>query len=477
MSLDLSNSNKLDEGFSNFTNSVNGKIIVPTMLPSGDRLEDEFGGSARYPSFNDTYNNPLVEPRIFDAGRGNIYESTPYGYFYNASGEQITDEDVANFAIQDMINFAGSEEYSNGIGKWLKQTTQNVTKAVSDAGKNITQTAKDAAKSVTDAAKDAGKNISQAAQDAKNSARDAAKKAGENIKGGIANAKENLQKAIDSAKKWVGDNLGGGVAVHYLNRVNPVFIAMRGSVIGLMELNTVGIASAMKAVKDKGGKHYEEILQKWWMWGGDKDRYSEAVETGQKKKKFLLDVWKKAKGKKGADGMWYYSDGFSCAEGEEEKNPAKMVAMASSALGGISGVLAAAPDPSGATKAVAGWTTTGSAAIAALGGILKSFAKEQGATEEDLSAIPQGEDLPNSEVPTTEKELEELRKQVELAKEGKELSLVNTGTGATTGSGERLSDSQDNKILGMSKPVFFTVLGIVVIAGGFLTYKLIKKKK
>lgn len=461
--LDLSNSNKLDESFVNFTNSSNGKIIIPTMLPTGDRLEDEFGGSARYPAFNDKINNPLVEPKIFDAGRGNIYESTPYGYFF-ASGEQMTDEDISNFVIQDLINFSG-DKYSNSIGSWLK-----------DAGKNITQSAKDAAKSVRDAAKDAGKNITQTAKDTAKSVRDAAKDAGKNIKGTITSAKENLQQAIDSAKKWVGDNLGGGVSVHYLNRVNPVFVAMRGSLIGLIELNTVGLASAMKGIKDKGGKHYEEILQKWWMWGGDKDRYSEAVETGQKKNKFLLDVWKKAKGKKGADGMWYYADGFSCADGEEEANPAKMVTIASSALAGISGVLASLPEPTGATKAVAGWTATGSGAIAALGGILKNFAKEQGATDEDLNAIPQGKDLPNAEVPTNEKELEELRKQVELAKEGKELSLVSTGTGAATG--ERLaSGSQDNKILGMSKPVFFTILGIVVVAGGFLTYKLIKKNK
>lgn len=481
MALDLTNSNKLDEDFSRFVD------YVPTELPQGDRLEDDFGGSARYPAFEqmDDFNNPII-PIIEQVGYA-LYESTPYGYY-------MSDDEFSNIVAKDIQNFANSEiyssvlnnaeyneEYSNGIGSWWKKTVKSVQKSASDAVKSVKDAVKDVQK------QGLGKALGNLGKEVKKLAKDA----GKNISGTIADARKSIKDAYESAKKWVGDNLGGGVAVHYLMRVNPAAIIMRGSLIGLLELNVVGIASAFKGVKDKSSKHFEEILQKWWMWGGDKKRFSEAVETGQRKKKLFLDLYKKAKGKKGVDGVMYY-DTFSCADGEEEKNPAKMALMASSALGSLSGVLLAFPDPTPTMKTVGTWTGVGSAAVGAMGGILKSFSKEQGASEQDVNAIPEGKDFPTPEVPKDEKTLTLLKEQIDLAKEGKEPSLIdqpiNVDEKGNVAGGGILIDSEgnvkdltkksNNKFLGMPKAVGITVVvvgGLALLVGGYFLIKKMKK--
>ena len=102
MSLDLINSDKLDEDFASFTLVNRGNIkrnrphprvdLIPTELPSGDRLEDSFGGSANY--------RPVSEMNSFEYGGAvpdiasvgdTDYESTPYGYTLN--------EEYSNFRI------------------------------------------------------------------------------------------------------------------------------------------------------------------------------------------------------------------------------------------------------------------------------------------------------------------------------------------------------------------------------------------
>lgn len=480
MALDLTNSNKLDESFSNLVD------YVPTSLPSGDRLEDDFGGASNYVPFDrmNNFKNP-VEPILKQVGNA-LYESTPYGYY-------VSDEQFSNIVSKDIQKFANSEEYSNmideeysnGIGSWVKGVVKSVQKTTNDAIKSVKDAVKDVQKNgLGTALGNLGKEVTKLAKDA-----------GKNIQGTIADAKKSVKDAYESAKKWVGDNLGGGVAVHYLMRVNPAFIAMRGAVIGLLELNVVGIASAFKGVKDKSSKHFEEILQKWWMWGGDKTRFSEAVETGQRKNKLFLDLYKKAKGKKGVDGVMYYEfEGFSCAEGEEEKNPAKMAAIASTALGSISGILLALPEPTATSKAVATWTGVGSAAVGAMGGILKSFAKEQGASEQDINAIPEGKDFSTPDVPKDEKTLTLLREQIELAKAGKEPSLtdqpINIDEKGNVATGGILIDNKGNvkdltkkiassdKFLGMPKTIGITVTivgGLALIVGGILLVKKLKK--
>ena len=94
MSLDLSNSDNLDESFASFTLVSRGNIqrnrphprvdLIPTELPSGDRLEDSFGGSARYRPVSqmNSFEYGGVVPDIASVGDTD-YESTPYGYTLN----------------------------------------------------------------------------------------------------------------------------------------------------------------------------------------------------------------------------------------------------------------------------------------------------------------------------------------------------------------------------------------------------------
>lgn len=525
MSLDLLNANMLDDDFSNFTNNSRVVSIYATGLPRGERLEDDFGAyaSRNTPSFNDILSQSnIVEANIFDAGDGNFYESTPYGYYLN-------DEEFSNYIIKEFENFANglkygfdSEVYSQGIGDWFSKATSNIGKAFSDAGKSITDAAKtvtakaekdikDAAKSVKDAAKEVkekglGKALENLGKETQKLASDAAK----NIKGTIEDARKSISDAYESAKKWVGDNLGGGVALHYLNKVNPVFLALRGAMLGLIALNVVGVASALKVVKDKSQKRWDELAQKWWLWGGEKDFFGDTVESGSKKSKFLEDIVKKFTGK-GVDGSYYFSNAGG-------SNAADIVNMAGTALGLVSGALAMIPAPEPTTKAVALWTGIGSAGLGAMGGILKQFAKDEGASEQQTSQMLTGADPKNSEVPKNEAELVKLKEEIELAKQGKvgmvdagvkvnpdgtinakitpdgkvaapvnqEAILKTDGTIVTEdGSTLRTADTgattttttKGDKILGMSKPVFYTILAVVVVGGGFLTYKMIKGKK
>lgn len=481
MALDLTNSNKLDESFSNLVD------YVPTSLPSGDRLEDDFGGASNYVPFDrmNNFKNP-VEPILKQVGNA-LYESTPYGYY-------VSDEQFSNIVTKDLLNFANSEEYSNMVDEEYSYFLKNLVKKVSN-------TFNDAVKSVKDAAKDVQKNgLGTALGNLGKEVTKLAQDAGKNIQGTIADAGKSIKDAYESAKKWVGDNLGGGVAVHYLMRVNPAAIIMRGSVIGLLELNAVGIASAMKIIKDKSSKRFEEILQKWWMWGGDKKRYSEAVESGERKPKLFLDLYKKFTGQKGVDGVMYYEfEGFSCTEDEFERfscaegesvNPAKSVLMASTALGALAKVLAAVPEPSGATKAAATWSGVGAGAFGAMGTILKGFAKEQGASEQEVNAIPEGKDFSVPPVPEDEKTLKLLREQIELAKAGKEPSLIdqpiNIDEKGNVATGGILIDNKGNvkdltkkdKFLGMPKTIGITVTivgGLALIIGGILLVRKLKK--
>lgn len=94
MKLDLTNSDKLSEDFANYTSiklslpKNRGKVIFPTRQPSGERLEDEFGGSINYPSFDRMNDFKDAVPIIQHIGDMD-YETTPYGY--------TTDDDYSNF--------------------------------------------------------------------------------------------------------------------------------------------------------------------------------------------------------------------------------------------------------------------------------------------------------------------------------------------------------------------------------------------
>ena len=381
MSLDLANTNNLDDVFANYLDKEDF-LLFPLQYPTGARLEDEFGSSAKYlpaNAFNYTPNGWVLKDE--------------YSSFDSDSFSQITDDDVVNF-IDELASFEG-EDFSNfrilGIGK------------LSDKQKK---------------------------------------------------RREKIKKGFDNVKKGIGDKLGGGKAVHAVNKFNPAFVTMRGAMLSVLNKNVVGMADAMAEIKAKSKSHYDKILQKWWMWGGEKTKYDKAIMQGKGKKplfKELVDKFQKKK--KGFDGEYSNAGGSDAA---------KAVLAASALLGVTTTALTLIPEP--ATKAAAVWTGAAGTGFGALGGILKSFAKEQGATDAEINQIPEGKDIPNAEVPKDPKELERVKQEVEAAEKA---GVADDGTGSEKAEGD--------KILGMPKTAFWIGVGAVALLSGFLIYKKIKK--
>jgi hypothetical protein len=328
---------------------------------------------------------------------------------------------------ENYTNYCGDEDYSNA--NWFQDAVKSIKDAGRDAGKNIRNTTKDIGKNIKTTTKEIGQNIERTT-----------KEIGQNIK----------STAKDIGKN-IGNTLGGGVAVHAVNKFNPTFIIMRGAVLSILNSNLVGISDAMDNVRGSK-KHWDEILQKWWMWGGEKSKFNEAVSKGKGKKPLFKDLIEKFQKKKGFDGEYSYADGeYSYADGQQA---AKAVLIASSLLGVATGVLTAIPEP--ATKAAAVWTGAGGSAFGAMGGILKSFAKEQGVPPEQLNQIPETADIPNAAPPTDAKELERINKEIEDS----ELELERTS----------------GKILGIPKTPFWIGVSVLGIVAGIVIYKKFIKK-
>ena len=403
MALDLTNSNKLDESFSGLditqiSFKTSSPIIdyIPTALPSGDRLEDDFGGASNYVPADQMQVYQPVSPNVYSVGN-QLYESTPYGYYLSFSGEGtsfFTDEEkVTNFIDEELGLFtAEGDEFSNfrlfGIGKLSDKQKQR---------------------------------------------RDKIKKKFKDIGDDIKNSK---------AGKLIGDKLGGGKAVHAANKFNPAFVTMRGAMLSVLKKNVVGMADAMAIIKEKSpNKRWEEIMQKWWMFGGMKSKFDKAVMQGKGKKPLFKEVLDKFQKKKGFDGN------YSNAEGAD--NAAKAVLITSGLLGVAAPILAAIP----ATQAASLYVGSAAGGFGAMGGIIKGFAKDEGATDQQIaSANVPDKEVPNTPLPTDEKELEKLVDKSDAEDEG--------------------------TFLGMPKAVGITVAvvgGLALIVGSIFLVKKFKK--
>ena len=333
---------------------------------------------------------------------------------------------------ENYTNYYGDEHYSNA--NWFKDAVKSIKDAGRDAGKNIRNTTKDIGKNIKTTTKEIGQNIQRTT-----------KEIGQNIKRTTKEIGDNI-----------GNTLGGGVAVHAINKFNPTFIIMRGAVLSILNSNLVGISDAMDNVKGSK-KHWDEILQKWWMWGGEKSKFDKAVSKGKGKKPLFKDLIENfQKKKKGFDGEYSYANG---------QEAAKAVLVASSLLGVATGVLTAIPEP--ATKAAAVWTGAGGSAFGAMGGILKSFAKEQGVPPEQLNQIPETADIPNAAPPTDAKELERINKEIE----------ANEKAGVEDdGSGSEELERKSGKILGIPKTPFWIGVSVLGVIAGIVIYKKFIKK-
>lgn len=176
-------------------------------------------------------------------------------------------------------------------------------------------------------------------------------------------------------KKAAGVGALGNIA-GVVNKTNPALVLMRNSFLSILAINLANTAKAFSIVKDKKGDHWNKIVKKWVIFGGDLNALKNAIDNGKRKE----PAFKKLLGSK------YSADGWESADG----NLGKTVAAASGAMGTISGILLALPDPTAATKAAAVWTGSAAGTMATMAPILNSFAKQNGATAADITPAPGG---------------------------------------------------------------------------------------
>lgn len=222
---------------------------------------------------------------------------------------------------------------------------------------------------------------------------------------------DELKKKLKEAGYKVGDTLGHGKAVHAVNKFNPAFVIVRGSVLAMLNENMVGISSALSHVKSDN-EHWEKLQQKWWMIGGEKDAWDKAIDKGKNKKKLFKNLFDKHK-KHSADGV--VDGNYNAADGDgEEKSPADAIITASAGIATLAGVLAVQPEPV-LSKTTAAVVASGAGVFGSMGGILKSFAKKNGAV--DVNDVPETPDLPDAPAPTDDKTLDKVANEMDKTDE------------------------------------------------------------
>lgn len=197
--------------------------------------------------------------------------------------------------------------------------------------------------------------------------------ASQQVKGAIKDTGNAIQKA--------GKDLGHAVThpkelLHGLNALNPVTVLMRGAFLSLLSINAAALASALRAIKnDKDQSHWNKIVAKWNILGGDTSKLKSTIDNGSNHKPF-------PKIKKNGS----HADGDSEElDVNDAKNASKTALGSAGALGGLAALLASNP----ATAGAAVWVGSAAGVLATVQPILKNFAKAKG---EDASLVA---DLPN----------------------------------------------------------------------------------
>jgi len=201
------------------------------------------------------------------------------------------------------------------------------------------------------------------------------------IKEKFKDAKEKIKSAFNSVKDKVSsgadkikDKIQRGKVVGQVNRFNPVVVAMRGAFLSLVNINAAGLASAISHIRRKGGTHWNKLVKKWEILGGEKGKLESAVDKGKTKKAFpRLKI-----NRRSSDGTEEILDENA------PKNAAKAAAGAAGALVGLAGVLASNP----ATAPAAVYVGSAAGALAVVGPILKQFAASQGVDVSGIIDLP-----------------------------------------------------------------------------------------
>ncbi len=255
---------------------------------------------------------------------------------------------------------------------------------------SIKSTLSDAAKSISSETNKALQNISTTTKQAITSVKAEVGKAGENVgtttKQVVTSVGSEVKKDVVKTKALVNhvvDQLDQGVAVHYAQKVNPTMISVRGAFRSLLELNLFSITKALGVIKDNDKKKWDQILQKWWMLGGEKGEFDKLIDKKKNSSPAFQDFADKFNKKSGIDG---YSNAAGTAQ------TVNIVTGSVAAIAGVVAILATLPDPV-VSKAAAGYVAASAGVIAAFNPIIKSFIKDQGG-DPNLIVNPAGTIIP-----------------------------------------------------------------------------------
>ena len=138
-----------------------------------------------------------------------------------------------------------------------------------------------------------------------------AKQAGKFVGKEAGQAGKFVGKEVAQAGKFVGKKVKGFFTTdivnlwHKFKTIFPLCILMRGAFQGLLRLNIFGLATDLKALKDKGDKgdksskdKYEKARNEWYAIGGDRTVFDHTVQTGTQFKPLLHSMFK-------ADGEYF----------------------------------------------------------------------------------------------------------------------------------------------------------------------------
>jgi hypothetical protein len=192
--------------------------------------------------------------------------------------------------------------------------------------------------------------------------------------------KARIKATAARTKSWMHDNISAQKAIHMANKLNPALITARSAFNAVLNLNVIGIATHIGNMKDKSPEHWNQLLEKWWLYlGGEKGEMEYRIAHDRKKPMLFVPILEKITGKK------YSMDGeMSGADGANMGNVGKAIALAGTAIGTVGGVLATtvygAP--------VGGYIAAGGGVLGAFGPIISSFAKANGASDADVAGLP-----------------------------------------------------------------------------------------
>ena len=445
--LELSNSNKLDDQFSNFSkNTVFTKDGVEV-----EKHSNKYIGHIFYDEVGNGYECLGYSPKLQDCVYRNVNTGIPVvgcvtGFYYNDPtkkaliNNKLSELSNANKLDEEFSSYDASEHCGCGqykVGCRATCAKNKLADAVEKAARDIK-----AAKDKLDAK--VKKDLKDAFDKAKALKDKVDAKVKKDLKDAGKSIKATKKKMDDKVKKdfkKLISKLDQGQLLNKFNKVNPAMMAIRGAVISMLQINLLGIATGFGHMKDKSSPQWEKIKDKWYLIGGDPNKLNSNVDRGKTKKELLKAAVMKLMPKKHS-----FSGEYSNAGGGENIGTAVAV---SAVLLGVATPILASMTPAGTVPA--GWTGAGAAFLGAVSPMMKKFGQENGADPNALADIPPPTGIFPPEL--TDKDLDRVR-------------LDANGNPMLDKDGYPIIEG--DTIWGFTKPVFWTGAAVLGVTAALL---------